>query len=88
MEGALGAVVLADTRRIEECSPAVGCFEAQGVPFVQPGVAGTASGLNAEVPVLECDARERDSVRDVLGVLADRVVAFRAVPGRKVVVVR
>ncbi|WP_399079349.1 ATP/GTP-binding protein [Streptomyces zaehneri] len=97
VEGALGTVVLADTRRIEECFPAVDYFEAQDAPFVlavnrfdgaerfELDEVRAALGLSAEVPVLECDARERGSVRDVLGALMDRVVGFRAAPGRSAV---
>ncbi|KQX77497.1 MULTISPECIES: ATP/GTP-binding protein [unclassified Streptomyces] len=100
VEGALGTVVLADTRRIEECFPAVDYFEAQDAPFVlavnrfdgaehfELEEVRAALGLSAEVPVLECDARERGSVRDVLGALMDRVVGFRAAPGRTAVVAR
>ena len=32
--GALGAVVLADTRRLQDCFPAVDYFEQRGLPFV------------------------------------------------------
>ncbi|QJT00750.1 ATP-binding protein [Streptomyces asoensis] len=97
VEGALGTVVLADTRRIEDCFPAVDYFEAQSAPFVlavnrfdgaehfELEEVRAALGLSAEVPVLECDARERGSVRDVLGALMDRVVGFRAAPGRRAV---
>ncbi|MFI5964085.1 GTP-binding protein [Streptomyces asoensis] len=97
VEGALGTVVLVDTRRIEECFPALDYFEAQDAPFVlavnrfdgaerfEPEVVREALGLSAEVPLLECDARERGSVRDVLGALMDRVVGFRAAPGRPAV---
>lgn len=100
VEGALGTVVLADTRRIEECFPAVDYFEAQAAPFVlavnrfdgaehfELNEVRAALGLSAEVPVLECDARERGSVRDVLGALMDRVVGFRAAPGRRAVEAR
>ncbi|MEU5636510.1 GTP-binding protein [Streptomyces rishiriensis] len=97
VEGALGTVVLADTRRIEECYPALDYFEAQGAPFVlavnrfdgadrfELDEVREALGLGADVPVLECDARERGSVRDVLGALMDRVIGFRAAPGRRAV---
>ncbi|MDX3309543.1 GTP-binding protein [Streptomyces sp. NPDC054884] len=94
-EGALGTVVLADTRRIEDCFPAVDYFEARGAPFVlavnrfegaeriELDEVRDALGLGADVPVLECDARERGSVRDVLGALMDRVIGFRAAPGTR-----
>ncbi|MFI6661268.1 GTP-binding protein [Streptomyces sp. NPDC050523] len=96
-EGALGTVVLADTRRIGECFPALDYFEDRGVPFVlavnrfdgaeRVGLKQVREvlGLRREVPVLECDARERDSVRDVLGALMDRVMGVRAVPGKRAV---
>ncbi|MGW3034597.1 GTP-binding protein [Streptomyces sp. NPDC001178] len=100
VEGALGTVVLADTRRIEECFPAVDYFEAQGAPFVlavnrfdgaerfELGEVREALGLGPDVPVLECDARDRSSVRDVLGALMDRVIGVRAAPKRRVAMVR
>ncbi len=87
--------MLVDTRRIEDCFPAVDYFEAQGAPFVlavnrfdDAERFGTeevreALGLRDDVPVLECDARERDSVRDVLGALMDRVIGARAAPSRR-----
>ncbi|MFI1203589.1 ATP/GTP-binding protein [Streptomyces sp. BHT-5-2] len=76
--GALGAVVLADTRRLADSFAAVDYFERRGLPFVvavncfdgadrYPAEAvREALDLDPAVPVLLCDARERDSVRDVL----------------------
>ena len=68
--GALGAVVLVDTRRIDQCFPAIDYFEAKSVPFVV-GVNGfegapryaidevrEALGVGDHVPVIECDARD------------------------------
>jgi uncharacterized protein len=93
-EGALGVVVLADGRRIEECVPVVEYFDAQGVPFVvavnrfdgdelcELTEVRQVLALRGDVPVLECDARERGSVRDVLGALMDRVVGIRSAPPR------
>ena len=90
VEGALGTVVLADPRRIEESFPAVDYFSTHGTPFVlavnrfdgaerfEPEDVREALGLHVEVPVLECDARERASVRTVLGALMDEVVGDRA----------
>ena len=95
VEGALGTVVLVDTRRIEDCVPAVDYFESQGAPFVlavnrfdgadrfDVDEVREALGLSPDVPVLECDARSRDSVRDVLGALMDRVIGVRATPRRR-----
>ncbi|MGY0022932.1 GTP-binding protein [Streptomyces sp. cg35] len=89
VEGALGTVVLVDTRRIEECFPALDYFETQGAPFVLAvnrfdgaerfdlGEIREALGIGDEVPVVECDARARGSVRDVLGALMDQVIGVR-----------
>lgn len=94
MEGALGTVVLADTRRIEDCFPAVDFFETQRAPFVlavnrfdgaeriELGEVRKRLGLRDDVPVVECDARDRGSVRDVLGALMDQVIGVRAAPRR------
>ncbi|WP_372344610.1 ATP/GTP-binding protein [Streptomyces sp. KL116D] len=90
VEGALGTVVLVDTRRIEECFPALDYFEAQGAPFVlavnrfdgaerfELDEIREALGIGGGVPVVECDARARGSVRDVLGALMDQVIGVRS----------
>ncbi|MBM7441009.1 ATP/GTP-binding protein [Streptomyces sp. HB132] len=77
-QGALGAVVLADTRRLEDCFAAVDYFERRGIPFTvavnlfegaeqfPTETVQAALDLDPEVPVLLCDARDRASVRDVL----------------------
>jgi uncharacterized protein len=76
--GALGAVVLADTRRVADCFAAIDYFEENGTPFViavncfddapvvQPEDIRIALSLGPEVPVVLCDARQRDSVKQVL----------------------
>ncbi|QGV80606.1 GTP-binding protein [Streptomyces ficellus] len=77
-EGALGAVVLVDTRRLEVSFDVIGRLEERGVPFVVavnsfPGAPEhpvdelrAALDLPASVPIVRCDARLRDSSRDVL----------------------
>ncbi|MFI0961644.1 GTP-binding protein [Streptomyces sp. NPDC021080] len=76
--GALGAVVLADTRRLEDCFPAVDYFEHRRIPFVVavncfPGArtygvqdVSRALDLDRGTPVVLCDARDRDSGKEVL----------------------
>jgi signal recognition particle receptor subunit beta len=76
--GALGAVILADTRRLADCFPAVDYFERRGTPFIvavncfdgarqyDVDEVRLALGLNATLPILLCDARRRDSGKDVL----------------------
>ncbi|WP_078850169.1 GTP-binding protein [Streptomyces sp. NRRL F-5126] len=68
-EGALGAVVLADTRRLEQSFSAVDFFEQRGIGFVvavnefdgsyryDPEEVRAALGLDTRVPVILCDAR-------------------------------
>jgi signal recognition particle receptor subunit beta len=77
-EGALGAVVLLDTRRLEVSFDVIGRLEERGVPFVVAVNAfpdaprypmnelRTALDLPDEIPIVECDARRRASSRDVL----------------------
>jgi signal recognition particle receptor subunit beta len=76
--GAIGAVVLADTRRLDSCFGAVDFFERRQLPFVvavncfdnayrygTEEVRG-ALDLDEQTPVLLCDARERESTKQVL----------------------
>jgi signal recognition particle receptor subunit beta len=77
-EGALGAVVLLDTRRIEVSYDVMGRLEERGVPFVVAvntfpdaprypmAELRQALDLTPDIPILECDARRRASSRDVL----------------------
>jgi uncharacterized protein len=76
--GSLGAVVLVDTRRLEECYPAVDYFESRGLPFVvgvnrfegapehELAEVREALAVPAEVPVVHVDARRRESAKYVL----------------------
>ncbi|MBN1172940.1 MAG: ATP/GTP-binding protein, partial [Micromonosporaceae bacterium] len=73
--GALGAVVLADTRRLEDCFASVDYFERRGTPFLvavncfegsqrfSPDAVRTALDLACHVPIVLCDARNRQSVK-------------------------
>ncbi|MGW1143729.1 GTP-binding protein [Streptomyces sp. NPDC002454] len=77
-EGALGAVVLVDTRRLEVSFDVIGRLEERGVPFVIavndfPGAPRypmtelrVALDLPEYVPIMNCDARLRASSRDAL----------------------
>ncbi|MER6122847.1 ATP/GTP-binding protein [Streptomyces sp. NPDC001795] len=85
--GALGAVVLMDIRRPESSFAAIDFFERRRIPFVV-GVNGfhgnhpyppeeirDALALPEHAQVLLCDARERESCRDVLLALLDQLIA-------------
>lgn len=95
--GALGAVIIADTRRLADCFPSIDYFEQRGVPFLVAvncfdGLARhpvekvrDALDLDPTVPVVLCDARDGASVREVLIALVEHV---QEVLRRRVVVAR
>jgi signal recognition particle receptor subunit beta len=88
--GALGAVVLVDVRRPKVSFAAIDFFERRRIPFVVAvnGFHGEhpyptedirdALALAEHVPLVLCDARERESCRDVLIVLLDQLIASAA----------
>jgi signal recognition particle receptor subunit beta len=90
--GALGAVVLADTRRLADSFPAIDYFERRGTAFVvavncfegsrnyQPDDVRIALDLDADVPILLCDARQRPSSKKVLVTLVEHVMSQTAPP--------
>ncbi|MBH0777728.1 GTP-binding protein [Nocardia bovistercoris] len=84
--GALGAVVLADTRRLSNSFAAVDFFERRGLPFMV-GVncfdgaprytideVRDALDLDPITPVLLCDARSRESCKNVLLILVQHLI--------------
>ncbi|MET8350120.1 MULTISPECIES: GTP-binding protein [unclassified Micromonospora] len=90
--GALGAVVLADTRRLAGCFPSIDYFEQRGIPFVV-GVncfddsrrfnletVRRALDLDPDVPMVLCDARDRQSGKLVLISLVEHVARQRGEP--------
>jgi signal recognition particle receptor subunit beta len=85
--GALGAVVLADTRRLADCFPAIDYFERRDIPFIVAlnvfdgsrnysveDVRG-ALDLDSNLPIVLCDARSRESAKEVLIALIGHVLA-------------
>ncbi len=84
--GAIGAVVLVDTRRIEACFAAVDFFERRGTPFVvaintfhgrrfhHPELVREALRIGSEVPIVQCDARVRVDVQKVLVALVEHTL--------------
>jgi len=89
--GALGAVVLADTRRLRDCFASIDYFEQRSIKFVvavncfdgvarhNPQDVRIALDLDQDVPVVLCDARRRESSKQVLMALVEHVLA--ATPG-------
>ena len=88
--GALGAVVIADTRRLETCFPSVDFFERRGIPFVvavnhfedtpdhTDAEIREAVDLPADVPVVLGDARDRESCKEMLATLLQHIMRRRA----------
>ena len=85
--GAVGAVVLVDTRRLADCFAAVDYFEHRATPFLvavncfdgapryQPEDIQIALDLDPDTPVVLCDARQRDSVKKVLIAVVRHAIA-------------
>jgi hypothetical protein len=81
--GAIGAVILADTRRLGDCFAAVDYFEARNMPFViginpfdgrrTHTIEAIREAVQVEdhVPMLYCDARERGDVKNGLIALVE-----------------
>jgi uncharacterized protein len=88
--GALGAVILADVRRLDDCFPSVNYFEKQRLPFVvaincfdnAPSYdleeVRLALDLDPDIPVVLCDARDVASVKGVLISLVEAISIGRA----------
>lgn len=88
--GALGAVVLADTRRLDSCFPSIDFFERRGIPFIIGvncfdgahlyDVEEVRHALDVDdgVPVLLCDVRHRRSSKQLLISLTEHVIATAA----------
>ncbi|MDX2514650.1 ATP/GTP-binding protein [Streptomyces stelliscabiei] len=87
-EGAVGAIVLVDTRRFEECYPAVEYFLSIGIPLVvavnhfdgadryEPEEVHTALDLPLGTPVVLCDARDATQGRQALITLVQHALAL------------
>jgi signal recognition particle receptor subunit beta len=84
--GAIGAVVLVDTRRIEACFAAIDFFEKRRTPFVvavntfhgqrlhTEGEVRKALQIDVDVPIVFCDARARPDVQRVLGKVVEHTL--------------
>jgi uncharacterized protein len=88
-QGAIGAVVLADARRLDDCFGAVDYMDSRGLPYVVAlnlfdGVIGydldevrQALRVPGDVPLLACDVRHRPDVRELLIELVEYVLYLR-----------
>jgi hypothetical protein len=88
--GALGAVVLADTRRLADSFPSIDYFERRRLPFIigvncfddalryDADEIRSALDLDPKIPVILCDVRKRESGKQVLITLVEHVLAVMA----------
>ncbi|MFI6602048.1 GTP-binding protein [Nonomuraea sp. NPDC050536] len=86
VRGAIGAVVLVDTRRLADSFPAIDYFEEAKLPFVigingwdgqfmhDPDEVREALSLNPVTPIIRLDARSRDSVKTTLITLVEHAL--------------
>ncbi|MFI2910761.1 GTP-binding protein [Streptomyces sp. PDY-4] len=91
--GTLGAVVLVDTRRIDDSWYAIDRLERHGTPFIvacndfgggtfTPQQIREALDLDPHVPLVNCDARSRESSKIVLITLVEHIQSLYADPAR------
>jgi signal recognition particle receptor subunit beta len=92
IHGAIGAVVLVDTRRLADSFPAVDYFESAELPFIvavngfqghYPHVIADvreALSVSPSVPIIQCDARERPSTKDALTTLVEHALMLQRGP--------
>ncbi|HXC82144.1 MAG TPA: ATP/GTP-binding protein [Trebonia sp.] len=90
--GALGAVVLADTRRLADCFPAIDYFERREIPFIvalncfdgarrySAEDVRIALDLDKSMPIIMCDARSRESAKEALIALVEHVLSVADEP--------
>jgi uncharacterized protein len=86
-QGALGAVILVDTRRLGDCFASIDYFERRGLPFIiavnhfdgavryNPRDIRVALDLDPDIPVVECDVRLRESAKQTLITLVEHVLS-------------
>ncbi|WP_214326295.1 GTP-binding protein [Nonomuraea sediminis] len=89
VRGAIGAVVLADTRRLADSFPAIDYFEEARLPFIvalngweghfphQENEVRDALTLSPHVPIVRTDARSRDAVKSALITLVEHALTVR-----------
>ena len=89
VRGAIGAVVLVDTRRLADCFPAVDYFENSGLPFVvalngfdgqqpyQPEEVREALQIGPDTPIITTDARHRADAKSALITLVEHALMAR-----------
>lgn len=92
-KGAVGAVVLVDTRRLADCFPALDYFEAKQIPYLvglnrfdgqlvhNPDEVRDALALPEPIPIVSVDARSRSSTKEALLELVRFAITRRSAAG-------
>jgi signal recognition particle receptor subunit beta len=95
MRGAIGAVVLVDTDRLDACFPAIDYLERTGLPFIvainafdgvlrhHPEDVREALAIAPYIPVVVTDARDRSTVRDTIVDLVRHAMAVASAPAMR-----
>ena len=93
VRGAIGAVVLVDTRRLADSFAAIDFFEDRGLPYIvglncfdgllQHRVEDVrvAMSIDAAIPIISCDARNRTSTKQTLISLVEHAMQHRMTAG-------
>jgi signal recognition particle receptor subunit beta len=98
VRGAIGAVILADTRRLADSFAPIDFFEDRGLPYIVgvntfDGVlehdindVREALSIDPNIPIVRCDARDRESTKQTLITLVEYAmrqwIALRAANAR------
>ncbi len=89
VRGAIGAVVMVDTRRLADCFAAIDFFEHRRLPYLvaincfdgvqyhEANDVREALAIPHDIPVLSCDARSRESTKNILIALVEHVLSLR-----------
>jgi len=86
VQGAIGAIVLVDTRRLADCFAAIDFFESRGLPFII-GInrfenthphptedVRAALAIDSRIPIIPCDARSAESAKQALIVATEHAM--------------
>ncbi len=95
VRGAIGAVVLVDTRRLADSFAAIDFFEDRGLPYIvglncfdgllQHRIEDVreAMSIDASIPIISCDARNRQSTKQTLISLVEHAMHYRMTAGAR-----
>jgi uncharacterized protein len=95
VRGAIGAVVLVDTRRLADSFAAIDFFEDRGLPYIvglncfdgllQHRVEDVreAMSIDSMIPIVTCDARKRESTKQTLITLVEHAMQYRMAAGAR-----